>query len=75
MLLALAAFGLLHSLTAAPGVKRAIRTWMGERSYLGLYRLLYNALSGITFLPIAALLAAASWPYNMVAGWSACRYC
>ncbi len=57
ILLALAGFGLLHSLTAAPGIKHTIRARMGDRAYLGLYRLLYNAVSGVTFLPIVALLA------------------
>lgn len=56
MLLALVLFGVLHSLTAGPPFKHVARTWLGERVYHGLYRLLYNTFSAITILPALALL-------------------
>lgn len=58
VLLALTAFAVIHSLAAAPASKRAARALLGERAYHGLYRLLYNAFSAITLLPVLAVLAA-----------------
>jgi len=58
VILAMVAFGVLHSLTAAIGVKALFVSIMGQRGYLGLYRLFYNTLSVITFLPVLALVAA-----------------
>lgn len=58
VLLALTAFAVIHSLTAAPASKRAARALLGERAYHGLYRLLYNVFSAITFLPVLAVIAA-----------------
>lgn len=57
ILLALLAFGVIHSLTASPLVKHRTRAWIGTRAYEGWYRLLYNIFSGITFLPVLALMA------------------
>lgn len=53
---ALLAFGLLHSILAAIGVKALFVTLLGQRAYLGLYRLFYNSVSVITLAPIAWLL-------------------
>jgi len=58
IILALLAFGVLHSLTAAIGVKAVFVAMMGERAYLGLYRLFYNTVSAITLLPILLLMVA-----------------
>jgi hypothetical protein len=49
--LALLAFGAFHSLTAAARVKKFVRSLMGERIFLGWYRLLYNVLSIVTLAP------------------------
>ena len=51
-LLALALFGILHSLLAAIGLKRAARRIMGQRAFDGLYRLLYNAFSALSLIPV-----------------------
>lgn len=56
VLVGLLLFGALHSLMAAIGVKAVFVSLMGQRGYLGLYRLFYNAVSGITFLPLLWLL-------------------
>jgi methanethiol S-methyltransferase len=42
----------LHSMTAGLAFKQAMRRLMGERAYDGLYRLLYNAFSVLTFIPV-----------------------
>lgn len=55
---ALIFFGIAHSLLAAIGIKAFFVTLMGQRAYLGLYRLFYNTLSGILFAPILLWLAA-----------------
>lgn len=57
-------YGAFHSLTAAVGVKALFVSLMGQRAYLGLYRLFYNTLSVITLLPI--LLWAAAEPGAVV---------
>lgn len=49
-------FGVFHSLTAALVLKAGVAALVGERLYLGLYRLFYNLLSVITLLPVAWLL-------------------
>jgi protein-S-isoprenylcysteine O-methyltransferase Ste14 len=51
-------YGVLHSLTAAIRVKAVIVALMGQRAYLGLYRLFYNSISAITLLPVLALIVA-----------------
>jgi protein-S-isoprenylcysteine O-methyltransferase Ste14 len=45
-------WALLHSLTAAQRTKNWVRQRVGERPYLGLYRLIYNALAVVTFVPV-----------------------
>ena len=69
---ALLAFGLLHSIMAAIGVKALFVTLLGQRAYLGLYRLFYNSVSVITLAPIAWLLWTASgemvWEFSGVLG-------
>ncbi len=66
ILLALLIFGVFHSLMAAVGFKALMLSLMGERAYLGLYRLLYNIVSVVTFAPI--LLWAAAEPGDPI--WS-----
>jgi protein-S-isoprenylcysteine O-methyltransferase Ste14 len=55
ILLALAAWGVVHSYTASLTAKARARQWLGPRAAEGLYRLAYNAVSLITFLPVMAL--------------------
>ncbi len=57
-------FGLVHSLTAANGVKeRVVRTFPALERY---YRLAYNVLALLTFLPVVAALQGA--PSHLVVG-------
>jgi protein-S-isoprenylcysteine O-methyltransferase Ste14 len=49
-------WALVHSLTAGSSAKRVFRERFGERAYDGLYRLLYNVLSLISFLPVLYVL-------------------
>lgn len=56
VLLAVALYGAFHSLTASPVFKNLASRWMGK-SYDRLYRLLYNLVGGITFLPVLYLVA------------------
>jgi protein-S-isoprenylcysteine O-methyltransferase Ste14 len=58
-LIAFLFWAILHSLTAGAGFKRLARRWLGDRTYAGLYRLLYNIVAGITFLPVLYLAAVA----------------
>lgn len=56
IILALLLYGALHSLTAALRVKAIFVTLIGQRAYLGWYRLFYNSISAITLLPVLALI-------------------
>jgi methanethiol S-methyltransferase len=56
-LLGLIAFAVLHSLMVIVPFKAWFATVCGQHAYHGLYRLLYNVISGITFLPVLALIA------------------
>lgn len=56
VVLALAAWGLLHSFTASFLAKARAKQWFGQRLSDGLYRLAYNVISLITFLPVIALV-------------------
>ena len=49
-------WAVIHSVTAAPAAKTAFRQRFGERAYQGLYRLLYNFISLLTFLPILHII-------------------
>jgi protein-S-isoprenylcysteine O-methyltransferase Ste14 len=62
VLLALLAFGVLHSLTAALELKSLFAAFFGERAYLGLYRLLYNMVSVFTLAPVFFLILAYPGP-------------
>jgi protein-S-isoprenylcysteine O-methyltransferase Ste14 len=67
VLAALLLYGALHSLTAATAWKARVAALVGERAYLGLYRLGYSVASVLTLLPVLALMA--SRPERIV--WSA----
>lgn len=56
VLLGTALYGALHSLTASLAFKRLAARLMGE-GYDRLYRLLYNLVGGLTFLPVLYLVA------------------
>jgi protein-S-isoprenylcysteine O-methyltransferase Ste14 len=55
-LLGFVIWAVVHSVTAASSTKRTFRVRFGERAYQGLYRLLYNLISLVTFLPILYIL-------------------
>jgi protein-S-isoprenylcysteine O-methyltransferase Ste14 len=56
VLTALLLYGALHSLTAGLWWKRRVAALVGERAFLGLYRLAYSIVSVVTLLPILALM-------------------
>jgi methanethiol S-methyltransferase len=58
------AFAVIHSLLAQNRVKDAIRARMGERAYLGLYRILYNILAVLMLAP--ALIAVVLSPGQVI---------
>ena len=70
-------YGLFHSWTASLGVKRWVRGQFG-RGADRWYRLVYNLIAGVTFLPIFALLISlpdamlyripSPWLWVMIAG-------
>jgi len=45
-------WALLHSLTAAQRTKDWVKQRVGERPYQGLYRLFYNIVAVVTFVPV-----------------------
>lgn len=61
-LLALVAFALLHSLMVLVRFKALFAALVGPRPYLGLYRLVYNAVSVLTFAPVLLVMAANPGP-------------
>jgi protein-S-isoprenylcysteine O-methyltransferase Ste14 len=56
ILLAVIAFGVIHSLLAGNTARAAFRRRFGDRAYEGLYRLLYNVTAVITTAPLPLLL-------------------
>jgi protein-S-isoprenylcysteine O-methyltransferase Ste14 len=54
IILTVIAFAVLHSIFAQNRIKDAIRARMGERAYLGLYRIAYNIIAVLTLLPALA---------------------
>jgi protein-S-isoprenylcysteine O-methyltransferase Ste14 len=71
ILIAITAYGFLHSLTASPAVKRLARGLLGSAYQRG-YRLLYNSISVISFIPvlIVARLNAGSTLYQLGLPWT-----
>jgi protein-S-isoprenylcysteine O-methyltransferase Ste14 len=55
--LAFLLWSLLHSVTAARSFKAWARRRVGERVYAGFYRLFYNLVALVSFLPVLYLLA------------------
>jgi protein-S-isoprenylcysteine O-methyltransferase Ste14 len=55
-LIAVAAYGVLHSLLASNSVKQAFQRAFGQTSDR-LYRLFFNIVGGLTFLPVLAVTA------------------
>jgi protein-S-isoprenylcysteine O-methyltransferase Ste14 len=72
-LLAIFAYGALHSLMASPWVKRHVCQAIGPASDK-FYRLFYNVVGGITFLPVLAVVAIhpgspiyrIPWPWSLL---------
>jgi protein-S-isoprenylcysteine O-methyltransferase Ste14 len=58
ILLAMAVYGLVHSLLASWGAKALVETRLGRPVYRRGYRLFFNLAAVITFLPVLALAAA-----------------
>lgn len=77
LILAIAAWGVVHSITASFGFKEFLRRTLGN-GFMKLYRLLYNLFSVLTFAPILYLMVAlpnqdfyqvpSPWSYVMLAG-------
>ncbi len=55
---ALLLYGAFHSVTAAVSFKSRAALVLGERAYLGLYRLGYSIVSMLTLLPVLGLMSA-----------------
>lgn len=68
-------YGTLHSLLASQRVKDAVRQWFGSVADR-FYRLCYNAVAGITLIPLLAvlgrnigpILVRVPWPWSAVMG-------
>lgn len=58
ILLAVAGFAAVHSLTAGSGTKRRLQRVLGERLVEGWYRLAYNLFSVLSLAPVLVLTAA-----------------
>ena len=48
-----------HSVTAALVSKAAVRDWLGAQTYAGWYRLVYNVVAFVTFVPVLVLMVTA----------------
>ncbi len=70
-LAAVAAYGVFHSLLASLGAKRLARRAFGPRADR-VYRLLFNAIGGLTLLPVLAVpaLRPGAVLYRLVMPWS-----
>ncbi len=51
LVISLFLFGMIHSWMATTSFKRYAMKWMGNVNFSRFYRLIYNALSALTFLP------------------------
>lgn len=56
VLIAIVAFGFIHSILASKEAKHAFKERFGERAYYGWYRLIYNIFAGVTLIPIAWMM-------------------
>ena len=68
--LAVGIYGFIHSLLASPAAKAKAAFCLGEKAQRG-YRLIYNLLGGLLFLPILALVASFPGPvlYRVTGPW------
>lgn len=77
LILAILAWGVVHSVTASTGFKDFLRRSFGD-GFMKYYRLLYNVFSAVSFAPILYLMVALPdrglyqapppWSYLMLAG-------
>ncbi len=77
IVLAIAVWGLVHSILASPVAKDTFRAWLGS-GFMRLYRLAYNAFAVVSFAPVLWLAwtlpnqplyeVPAPWRYIMLAG-------
>lgn len=58
VLAAMLVYGVVHSITASAAFKDRAAGRMGERAFLGLYRLFHSVLSVLTLLPVMVLMGA-----------------
>lgn len=58
VLASLLLYGAFHSATASAACKARVASLVGERAFLGLYRLSYSIVSVLTFLPVLSLMTA-----------------
>lgn len=56
------AYGVFHSILAANGFKLVMLRIMGKRFYQGFYRLIFNGIAVVTFLPVFFYIAFNSGP-------------
>lgn len=56
LIVTFALWAVVHSLTAARPFKAWVRRRLGRRAYAGFYRLFYNLLALVTFLPVLYVL-------------------
>ncbi len=70
-LLAMLFFAVIHSLMATMGFKNRIAALVGRRVYEGFYRLFYNVVSVIIFLPVplAIILSPSTILWHIPAPW------
>jgi protein-S-isoprenylcysteine O-methyltransferase Ste14 len=77
LIITIALWGIVHSITASIGFKESVRRAFGN-GFMKFYRLLYNAFSVVSFAPILYLMVMlpdqglyrvpAPWSYLMLAG-------
>ena len=56
ILLALAIYGVIHSVLAAHRTKEVFKNWWGESNYLRFYRLFFSIQSAVLFVPVLLLV-------------------
>lgn len=58
-------WAVVHSVTASRRVKRWMQAWVGTAVYEGWYRLVYNVLATVSFVPVLWVLATAVPPRTL----------
>lgn len=56
ILLAMALYGIVHSILASTALKGVAARWAGEDAVRKYYRLFYSVIGGVTLLPVLAML-------------------